>query len=71
MTLTNINSHGHPNGVPTVRDTIHNYITDIISQLNRLPEDIDVVKSLVDGLFTENIFDDRKYDHCHSVVRSS
>jgi len=60
MALTNDHSNGHSDGVPTVKETIHNYITDLKSQLDRLPEDFGVVKSLVDGLFTENIVDDRK-----------
>jgi len=60
MALTSGPSNGHSNDVPTVKETIHSYITDIKSQLDRLPEDFGVVKSLVDGLFTENVVDDRK-----------
>lgn len=60
MALANSNSNGHSNGVPTVKETIHNYITDVESQLDRLPEDVAIVKSLVDGLLTENVVDDRK-----------
>jgi hypothetical protein len=60
MELTNSHSNDHSNGVPTVKETIHNYITDLKSQLDRLPEDVGVVKSLIDGLFTENVVDDRK-----------
>jgi len=60
MALTNSNSNNHSNGVPTVKETIHNYVHDLKSQLDRLPEDAAVVKGLVDGLFTEDIVDDRK-----------
>ncbi|KAF1839413.1 heme peroxidase [Decorospora gaudefroyi] len=60
MTLTTNNTNGDANDVPTVRKTIHSYIADLKSQLDRLPEDVEVVKSLIDGLFTENIVDDRK-----------
>jgi hypothetical protein len=60
MELTNGHSNGDLEDVPTVRETIHNYITDLKSQLDRLPEDASVVKQLIDGLFTENIADDRK-----------
>ena len=46
--------------MPTVQETIHDYLTDFKSQLDRLPEDVSVVKSLIEGFFTENIVDDRK-----------
>jgi hypothetical protein len=60
MTLTNGHTNSDTDAVPTVRETIHNYITDLKSQLDRLPEDVGVVKQLIDGLFTENIADDRQ-----------
>lgn len=60
MALTNGHTNGDSDDVPTVRETIHNYINDLKSQLDRLPEDAGVVKQLIDGLFTENIVDDRK-----------
>jgi hypothetical protein len=68
MSLTNGkangNSNGRPNGqsddVPTVKETVHGFLSDIKSQLDRLPQDAKVVKSLIDGLFTENVLDERK-----------
>ncbi|KAF2638101.1 heme peroxidase [Massarina eburnea CBS 473.64] len=59
MALTN--GHSTPaSDVPTVKETIHDYIRDFKSQLDRLPQDVGVVKSLIDGLLTENVVDDRK-----------
>ncbi|PVH91026.1 heme peroxidase, partial [Periconia macrospinosa] len=68
MSLTNgkanRNSNGRPNGqsddVSTVQETVHGFLSDFKSQLDRLPQDAKVVKSLIDGFFTENVLDDRK-----------
>jgi hypothetical protein len=60
MLGTNASTNGNSDGVPTVEQSVHSLITDLKSQLDRLPEDVTVVKSLVDGLFTENVVDDRK-----------
>jgi hypothetical protein len=60
MALTNSNASNHSNGVPTVKETIHNYVHDIKSQIDRLPDDAAVVKSLIDGIFTEGVVDDRQ-----------
>jgi hypothetical protein len=60
MALTNGHSNGDTDDVPSVRETIHSYIKDLKSQLDRLPEDAGVVKQIVAGLFTENILDDRE-----------
>ncbi|SMR63435.1 unnamed protein product [Zymoseptoria tritici ST99CH_3D1] len=57
MSFTN----GHSDDVPTVKQTVHNYIKDVKSQLERLPEDATVVKSFVSALLTEGVTDDRKY----------
>ncbi|KAI9147362.1 heme peroxidase [Paramyrothecium foliicola] len=59
MASTN-RSPNDANGVPNVKDTIQKYFTDFKSQLGRLPEDIEVVKALAEGIFTENIVDDRE-----------
>jgi len=57
-----LNGHSstHSNSVPTVRETAHKFLTDLKSQLDRLPEDAKVVKDIIDGFFTENVLDDRE-----------
>lgn len=60
MSLNGQELNGDSNGVPSVTETIQSYLTDAKSQLDRLPEDAGVVKSLINGLFTENILDDRE-----------
>lgn len=47
-------------GVPSAETTIHRIINDIQSQLGRLPEDIDTVKTLASTLLTDGVTDDRK-----------
>jgi hypothetical protein len=62
---TNGHANGHANGNTdggslTVKQTIHNYLADFKSQVGRLPENAEVVKQLVEALFTENVLDDRE-----------
>ena len=71
MALTNGHSNGDTDEVPSIRETIHNYITDFKSQFDRLPEDAAVVKQIVDGFFTENILDDREYVNKSSLHLSN
>ncbi|KAH8668546.1 heme peroxidase [Xylariales sp. PMI_506] len=49
------------NGVPTPEGTIHQFITDIESQLHRIPEDLDAIKQLASTLLTQGLTDDREY----------
>lgn len=58
----------HPDNVPTVKETIHKYLIDLKSQLDRLPEDAEVVKGIIDGLFTENVVDDRECEIATSFM---
>jgi hypothetical protein len=69
MEPTNGHANGHTNGYTngftndeslTVKKTIHNYLADLKSQVGRLPENAEVVKQLVEALFTENVLDDRE-----------
>jgi len=68
MSLTGGNANGNSNGRPngesddatTVKETVHGFLSDIKSQLDRLPQDAKVVRSIIGGLFTENVLDDRK-----------
>lgn len=61
MALPTSHSQDQSDDVPTVQETIRGYAVDLKSQLDRLPEDVNVVKAIVEGLFTENIVDDREY----------
>jgi hypothetical protein len=53
-------SNGHHNDVPTAKQTVHGYINDIKSQLERLPENANVVKTFISALLTDGVTDDRK-----------
>jgi len=44
-----------------VQSAVTGLVKDIASQLNRLPQDLTVVNSLVEAAFSSGLVDDKKY----------
>lgn len=66
---TNGHANGYKNGKTngaanggsyTVQKTVHSYLEDLKSQVGRVPENIDVIKQILEGLLTENVLDDKE-----------
>ncbi len=50
-----------PSGGVTPKKALHEWLQDLESQLTRIPQDLGVVKSLVDAALSQGLVNDRKF----------